>query len=86
VSETWPYLLQADADGNLDLDGYLTTNMVSTDAVSDPPEEAELDTVLGTVGDGFQALLWDETNSKMYLVAYDGTNEDWYYVLLTKAA
>ena len=85
VQDQWPYLLQADAEGNLDLDGYLTTNVISTASVSDPPTEAELDSVVGSVSDGFQALLWDSTNSKMYFIAYDGINLDWYYVLLTKA-
>lgn len=80
VSGNWPYLLQADADGNV------TLNVETTDAVSDPPTEAELDAIWASPSDGFQAWLWDSTNTKMYLVVYDGTNSDWYYVLMTKVA
>lgn len=55
--------------------------------VTNPPTKAELETAfgaVGTVGDGFLALLDDNNaNANVYLVGSNGT--DFWYVALTKA-
>jgi hypothetical protein len=60
---------------------------VSTDNVTNPPTDAELDTAFGTpaaVGAGFTALLDDNgAGANVYHVASDGTN--WWYIAMTKA-
>lgn len=60
---------------------------VYTDAVSNPPTDAELDLIFGTpitVGAGFSAIIDDGgTGTNVYQITTNGTN--WYYTLMAKA-
>jgi hypothetical protein len=89
VEGMWVFNSDTERPNYYDGAGWIAVGMlpVSTDNVTNPPTDAELDTAFGTpatVGAGFTALLDDNgAGTNVYHVASDGTN--WWYAAMTKA-
>lgn len=67
---------------------YFRIIRVESGAVSDPPQQTELDSIFGTSGtfNGIPGcLLLDSATKKTYWCLADNVAGSWYYVLLTKA-
>lgn len=73
-------LFTIDGIGNVDVSGDITVRAASSN-VSNPPTDAELDSLFGTpatVGSGFVGLVDDSDSNNMYRCYSDGTN--WFTV------
>ena len=88
-SLTWDEVLQATQSYDAEpIFAALELDVIETDAVSDPPTDAELDSLFGETpaeaGSGWFKFVRDiSTADKLYLVMSDGTN--WFYQAFTKA-